>query len=464
MARKFDLNIDKILEAWKVDDGIREVIANALDEKRLTNSEDISIFQDSEGKWHIRDYGRGISEENLKQDEDDEKLNNPDKVIGKFGVGLKDAFATFYRNDVDVLIKSPNCDITLEKTSKHGFDQIETLHAVVKEPSKPKMEGTEVILEGCTEQDIEKAKSYFLKFSDEVILEETKYGEVLDKETDKANIYIGGLKVAEEENFIFSYNITNTTKKIRDAMNRERSNVGRTAYSSRVKKILKQCESGEVAEKLASDLENITTGEAHDEVNWKPVAIHSCKILNARKEVVFVSSSDLMESMDVIDRAKRNNYTIITVPENILDSIKGKRDIEGRKIREIDRFTKEWNDSFEFDFVSSNELDEKERRIFEKRDEIMDLLGSSITVKDVKISETMRLKSLKGSVEEPEGLWEPANHRIIIKRDVLDSLESFAGTLLHEYTHAISGASDVSQEFEIALTEVIGKLVENQIK
>ena len=43
--RKFDLNIERILEDWEVYHGIREVIANALDEPLITNTKDIEIFK-----------------------------------------------------------------------------------------------------------------------------------------------------------------------------------------------------------------------------------------------------------------------------------------------------------------------------------------------------------------------------------------------------------------------------------
>lgn len=43
---------------------------------------------------------------------------------------------------------------------------------------------------------------------------------------------------------------------------------------------------------------------------------------------------------------------------------------------------------------------------------------------------------------ETVGLWEPENeNRILIKRNQLNELNSYAGTLLHECAHAISGAS-----------------------
>jgi len=65
-----------------------------------------------------------------------------------------------------------------------------------------------------------------------------------------------GLRVAEEDNFLFSYNITSPTRALRRALNRERSNVGRGAYTDRVKSILLACEQDEVIEALVADLQN----------------------------------------------------------------------------------------------------------------------------------------------------------------------------------------------------------------
>jgi len=62
------------------------------------------------------------------------------------------------------------------------------------------------------------------------------------------------------------------------------------------------------------------------------------------------------------------------------------------------------------------------------------------------------------SYHEATGVWEPDTRRIIIKRDQLRSVSTYAGTLLHETAHAVTGASDVSEEFETALTELLGKL------
>ena len=68
-AKKFDLNIERVLEDWGVRHALREVIANALDEQILTKTPDVEIRKDKAGRWHIRDYGRGLRYEHLTQNE-----------------------------------------------------------------------------------------------------------------------------------------------------------------------------------------------------------------------------------------------------------------------------------------------------------------------------------------------------------------------------------------------------------
>jgi len=456
-AKKFDLNIEKILEDWETYHAIREVIANAIDEQILTKSKSIEIFKDREGKWHIRDWGRGLKYEHLTQKEDDEKLKNP-HVIGEFGIGLKDALATFDRKGVKVFIKSKYGDITLGKSHKHDFEDIVTLHAYISPSSDPDFIGTEFILEGVSDEDIEKAKELFLVFSGERCIEKTIYGKVLEKKDKIARIYINGVKVAEEENFIFSYNITSLTKKIRQALNRERSNVGRSAYSDRVKSILLSCKDKEVAEYLVNDLKDYFTGEIHDELKWIDVQEHAAKILNAAEKVVFLTSEELMDATDMVDEAKSSGNKIVTIPENLKERIEGLEDISGGTIRDLSQFSKEYEESFEFKFVDPSEFTFSEKRIFDMTDKIFAFIGGKPKViKDIKVSETMR-KEL-GSFVESEGLWEATTGRIIVKRDQLRSIEKYAGTLLHETAHAMSGKSDVSRDFEIELTKLLGVII-----
>src|ERR1700733_12296133 len=255
--RNFDLNIEKILEGWEVKHAIREVIANALDEQVLSHTQDITISKDRSGNWHIRDFGRGIHYENLTQNENPEKLKNAGKVIGKFGVGLKDALATLNRRGILVHIRSAHCDIALVQAAKHGFEDVITLQAAVGSPSDPDLAGTDFELQGVCAEDVKAAKDFFLRFSGERVLDNTPNGQILERTAGRnARIYVTGLLVAEEERFAFSYNITSLTAAMRRALNRERTNVGRTAYTDRVKAMLLASQSEQVARLLAADLAN----------------------------------------------------------------------------------------------------------------------------------------------------------------------------------------------------------------
>src|SRR3954454_11323503 len=161
-SRYFDLNIQRVLEHWSVSEALREVIANALDEQALTRTADVEIVESADAVWHIRDFGRGLRYEHFTQNENPEKLAQPSLVIGKFGVGLKDALATFDRHDVGVLIRSAHAEITIESVAKHGFDDVRTLHAVVDQPSEPGIVGTDFALSGLTRSNVERAMEFFL--------------------------------------------------------------------------------------------------------------------------------------------------------------------------------------------------------------------------------------------------------------------------------------------------------------
>ncbi len=423
--RNFDLNIEKILEGWELRHAIREIIANALDEQVLSSTQDITISADRSGNWHIRDFGRGIRYENLTQNENPEKLKNAGKVIGKFGVGLKDALATLNRRGILVLIKSAHCDISLVEAAKYGFEDVITLQAAVSSASSPTMVGSDFELQGVSAADIKAAKDLFLHFSGERVLDTTPHGQILERTAGRdARVYVTGLLVAEEERFAFSYNITSLTTAMRRALNRERTNVGRTAYTERVKGMLLSSQSEEVAQVLAADLSNIERGTQHDEVTWTDVAVHACQILNARKKVVFVTALELGSARDSIDHATKDGYVVIAIPDNVRRSLAGLKDIQGNPVRDLSVYQAEWNSSFEFKFVPRDRLTPAEQKVFDRWQQIVQLVGGLPTVvREVRVSETMRPDF--GTGGECQGLWEPDKKRIIVKRSELATLTSF---------------------------------------
>lgn len=454
-VREFDLNVEKILENWEVYHAIREIIANALDEQIITQTEDISIFQ-LENSWHIVDYGRGLNYHHLTQKENEEKINN-EKLIGRFGVGLKDALATLDRHEIKVKISSKYGIISLRKTAKAGFDDIVTLHADIMKPQDENMVGTDFCLEGCTEEDIEKAKSLFLKFSDSTIIERTNYGDVIKKQKEVADIYINGVRVAEEPNFLFSYNITSLNAKLKKALNRERSNVGRTAYSDRIKSILLECKEEQVILQLADDLQKFGSGEKHDELHWSDVELYASRQLtNLNPKSTFITPEQSQMNPDILDEMERDGYTPIVIDEKLANKMEDfNREAEdGEVFTTVKRFAADRQSRFKPTIIDAEGLTESEKYVYEKTDKILELIGGKPKeVKEICITENIYEDENGFKVV---GLWQKEEHRILVKRNQLYSLSDYAGTLLHECAHARSGAGDVNRDFELELTRIIG--------
>ncbi len=452
--RNFDLNIDKILDNWDVAHAIRELIANALDESTLSRTASPTISKTAPGCWTIRDFGRGLKHQDLIQSENAEKIASP-IVIGKFGVGLKDALATLDRNRVMVTLRSRHGDIGLSRVSKHAFEDIVTLHATVSPPSQPHMLGTECNLSGITDEMMERAKGMFLAFTRSVALEQTRYGGVYPPIGSLGVIYVNGMKVAEEPNFLFSYDITAVNAVIKKSLNRERQNLGRSAYSDRVRAILLACSSTEVASRLAANLEKHAAGRACDELTWLDVQHHAVRILNASKRVVFATPDEIANDPNAIDSAKAQGYTLIPIPNTLSAKIHQSVDLRNAPVVDLHQFRKQEAESYQYTWVHVSNLTPAEQAVWRYMDRIVALIGGlPAVVLEVRISETLRAEH--NVSRETVGCWDPTNGWVIVKRSQLRSLRDFAGVLLHELVHAKYGAVDVTREFELHLTHLAG--------
>lgn len=448
MDNLFDLNIEKVLEHWGPEHAIREIIANALDEKTLTGTREIEISY-SDGVCHIRDYGRGLQYIHFTQNESSEKINATN-LIGKFGVGLKDALGVFYRNNIGVTIHSKYSTITLTTAEKAGFD-IQTLHAVFSQPKYPTMEGTDVVLTGVKQGDLQKAQSMFLVFNNDLyILETTNYGEVYSsKSVGKSFIYANGVQIATEDNFMFSYNITSMNAQMKKALNRERSNVGRTAYSDTVKNILKNCSSSKVLRPLVSDIGNVMAGTNKDETSWVDIASYAAKTLNQTGNVVFMTPSERAQLTNEQVEVLKNSGKELTM---VTDSVYGKIQ---NTVNTFKTVSDEYRRGFSYKFVSYQNLTDDEKDTFDLIVPITRLINKKYMrgVPAIKISETIFTDNFGIS---PVGVWDPKENAIIIKRCILESKEAFSGVLMHEYAHYVSGYTDNTRDFESVLTAMLG--------
>jgi hypothetical protein len=376
-------------------------------------------------------------------------------------VGLKDALATLERRGVLVEIRSKHADLRLVRRAKHGFGDLVTLHVEVRPPADPQFQGTEFRLDNLADSDVAEAKRYFLRFSDEVVLEKLDRGQILSKPANgPARIYVRGLRVAEESGFAMSYDITQLTKTMARALNRERANVGRTVYSDQVKAILLGARTEPVARKLAEQLGRLDQGDACDEIQWIDVQEHACKILNAIRSVVFVDSQERTTQASAVDEALSQGFEVVTIPSGLRARLEDRNVVDqaGQPVRHLSQFLEERAAQFEYRWVEPEQLTSRERTVWDTRRSIIELAGGlPHRVQEIRISET-----ICPTVRQFDtiGVWEPAERRIVVRRDQLRSVAAFAGTLLHEVAHARSGAADVSRRFEDALTRLLGHVVE----
>lgn len=451
-TRAFDLNIEEVLENWEVEHAIREVISNALDERLISSTAETEIAKDRAGDWHIRDFGRGLRIEHFTLNENQEKLAAQIGVIGKFGVGLKDALATFHRRRINVLIRSSAGTFCLKQEHKHGFTDIVTLH-VEYDDTPTEINGTDFILHGATDLDMAKAKSLFLKFAEEKTLETNNYGQILERQGEFGRVYITGVFASEEPNFLFSYNITSLTDGMKKKLNRERLNVGRTTYAERVKSILKNARSKSVQELLIDQVRQRATGRQCDEMAWIEISQMALNLMYEQTPVAFITELELQSRPDVLDSIRSDGYEPVVVTDQQKEKLVAQMLAGGSQVRTLEAYVQEYNSSFEYRFVDYSTLTSDERRIYDFTPKILDLIGiTGHGVPQVRISETLRV-----TTDNTEGVWDSSIPAIVIRRSKLASLFGYAGTLLHETGHATTGTVDATREFEGVLTSYLGR-------
>jgi hypothetical protein len=449
-ARLFDLNIEQILENWEVYHGLRELIANAIDEQVISGSQPIDIYKDSGGDWHIRDYGRGLKIEHLTLNESREKLEIEAGIIGKFGVGLKDALATLHRHGVMVSIESSHGIFKLKPATKHGFDAVVTLHVEYEEPSES-FQGTDIKLSGVCDTDIAQARNLFLKFNSETVLEDTSFGQIIQRSGNVGRIYVNGVLAAEEPNFLFAYNITSLTPAMRKKLNRERVNVTRSLYSDRVKSILKSANAKAVRNVLADQalLDNSRRG---DEMFWLEIAALASNCLHERQPVCFVTNLEYTANVDLVQQMPASGLQVVFVDSAVKQKLLEQMHDGGSQVQTLESFVNVYNDSFKFLFVDPAALTIEERFVFDLTGRLFELVDvAPMHRPPVRISETMR------ETADTLRLWLPQSREIVIKRCQLAAPHLYARTLLHEVAHATSGTLDCTRDFESVLSAYLGK-------
>jgi hypothetical protein len=418
----------------------------------LSSTEPIEIYKDNNGHWHVRDFGRGLRIEHFTLNENKEKSTNTPGIIGKFGVGLKDALATLHRRRVEVYIRSRFGDFFIRQHSKSDFAGIVTLHVAAMPPSQD-IEGTDFLFAGLTDDDVQRTKSYFLTFSSEKELDDTAYGSVFAGQMGQSKVYINGVLASIEPGFLFSYNITSLTETMRKQLNRERVNVGRSVYTERVKSILRSSTSQFVLQSLADQLAQRQSGQLCDELQWLDIRQLAINSLQQSNQVTFVTQEEAVARPEVIEKIQSDGYRVVLIDASEKSKVVQQEQQGGPAVRTLENYFVEYNETFQYKFVEKENLLPHELHVFGEAPAIAALVGIFHDLPKILVSETMRLDRV-----DTLGVWDSELKAIVIQRDQLSGLESFAATLLHELAHATSGHTDSTVAFENVLTAYLGKV------
>ena len=427
--KRYDLNIKDILEEWKISDAIREIIANAIDEQKLQNSKEILIYK-KENQWSIRDYGRGISTANFSLTENKEKIDK-EGMIGKFGIGLKDAIAVLFKNNIKFKIKTPEFIAFPKLEPKEGFGN-ETIHMIIDDSKENDLidKGTEFVFENLSDDDMFKAKNNFLIFNRQEIIAKNEYGQALDSPF-ASFIYVNGMKIAECEKYLFSYNIIKPNKKLSEKMTRERKSIGQEAYSQLIENILKGNLTKEMCDKLFSNAD-------YGEMQKKSIREEVYKEINKQDKTIFITKEQISNmSADQLEKYKSGGKEFTIIENKDADLSQG--------LYNVDSAIEEYSKSFDFEFVNENNLDMQQEIFFNKISKILEKLNKYF-------NKSMKLKIVKKNNpwhEDTLGYWtNETPETIFIVLIALNKWQSAITTVLHEFAHSMHGYGDNTRDFE----------------
>lgn len=264
-TRYLDLNANSILKDWDVEKAIRELLANAIDES-VESKTPLPILNFEDHVLTIRDMGRGLNTEHFSYNINPTKTNSTN-YIGKYGFGLKDCLAVLHREEKSITIESKYLYVEeILSKRKQNFNN-KVLHIVMEEPRNEEYIGTTITVRGIRTKEFKKLKRYFPQYCfDSPPLVETKYGCIYAKQSpnEESIIFINGIRVNEESNFMYHYSIRSNNKKIIAAMSgdRDRNKISKAVYADKVQQILtissERCQSvrDELANQFKEDPED----------------------------------------------------------------------------------------------------------------------------------------------------------------------------------------------------------------
>lgn len=203
-------------------------------------------------------------------------------------------------------------------------------------------------------------------------------------------------------------------------------------------------------------MQNVDLHKMKEELRWQDVSLHVIKELNASDKFVFMSQAEFFglsaDNKDIIENSEKE---IVIISEGVKSKIE--RDISNDEysLNTLAGFLNDYIESFVYTFIDYSELNRKEKKVYNLAIKVFEYFSCPEYLNKLKISEVITPNQ---SFNTTLGVYDINKDLIIVKRSQLENAEDFLGTLIHELIHALTGTTDVTRDFEIELTKVIGNL------
>lgn len=441
---------------------LSELMINALNETFFCQSEDVEIFQ-VDGKWTIRDFGRGLQLPHFTHSENIEKLFYKDAITPS-RMKLVEAISILINQNIDITIFSKQGVFTFECSDFKPLEGSGTLKINWMEPFDSVFKGTLIEITGVEEADILKARAMFLKFSRETVVENTPYGQIIKNPEEKGALFVNGVKIAECPKFYYKYNITKVPESLHKDLNTNLFNIPIELYEGIIKKIIFSSRSYTIAEEVLRLHAEDNHDTSYQDISWDDVTLHFIKVLNQKGDFVFISKLDYQFHIRYTYLSEVEGMKTIYVQDHIMRTLYGLYDYNHNLIF-LKKDLLQKNKAKTYTLISYNVLDQSEKKIYSNLKRLLELFGGlPFEVKKIRIFELDNSNIETAECKHLMGIWEKATKTILINKLALCSLNEFASVLFHELIHAKYDCKDLTLDFEIRLSETMGDLVARYIE
>ena len=455
-------NIDKPV----VYTALSELMINALNETFFAQCEEVEIYQ-LDGKWVIRDYGRGLSLSHFNQSGNVEKLFYKDALTPS-RINLVEAMAILTIQEVDLVIFSKHGTFTFEILDYKTQEQSGSLKITRAEPFDLDLKGTLIELTGVEEALIWKARATLLQFSKDTAVDHTPWGQIIKNPDNMGAVFVNGVKIAETPHYYYKYNITQVPETLQNGININPTHIPKDLYEGIIKKILRSSQSFVIAEEVLLIHGKDEVEKSYQDISWDDITLHFVKVLNQKGEFVFISKLDYQFHVRYSHLSETQSMKTIYVQDHIMRNLYGLLDYKHTPIF-LKKDLLQKKNAKNYTIISYKELDQSEKKVYSNLKTILDLFGGlPKEVKKIRIFELDDYNMENDSENEGKyclyGRCIYAEKTIILNRLILKSLNEFASVLLHELIHAKYECQDFTKEFEDRLTETMGDLAARYIE